>query len=83
MSSSMKRVARKQELAKRKAARKSMRVMERVLNSMPKNCSQCNREFDPNAPRALDEWRATVSPTGISIACPLCSIARGVQQGSL
>ena len=82
MSSSMKRVARKHELAQRKAARKSMRVMERVLNSMPKQCSQCSRDFDPSAPRALDEWRATVSPAGMSIMCPLCSIARGVQQSS-
>jgi len=73
------KIKRRQELQIRKASSKSMRAMEKALNSMPRSCSNCYKGFDPKSPGALDTWNVTVGPSGMTLMCPICVASSSVQ----
>lgn len=72
MGTSLKRIGRAADLKKRKEIRKSLKTAARHINSMPKQCSACAKEFDPSIEGALDSWRVGVGPEGTHIICPTC-----------
>ena len=79
MSSSLRKIKRAQNVARRKVAVKAMKTMERVVGSMPKSCSTCETPFDPHVPGALDSWRVSLSQDATLMTCPECWAKRSVQ----
>lgn len=72
MSSTVRKIARTQQVARQKAAKKVMRQMEHAVNSMPRQCNSCDLSFDPKEPNAIHTWRVSVSQTGTVLTCPKC-----------
>lgn len=79
MSSSLRKVKRAQEVAKRKLADKAMRHMQRAMNNMPKACSTCAAEFDPKVPGALESWHVSLSQDATLMTCPDCWTKQSAQ----
>lgn len=76
--SSLKKVKRAQDLRKRKSATKSLKIMERAVNSIPSECSTCGEVFDPKVPDALSTWHVSMSKEKTLMTCPKCWQIRSV-----
>ena len=73
MSSIKRQLNRKKQLKKRKQAQKKARVVEKQINTMPKQCAVCDADFNSADKEMLNQWRIAVWDDGrIELTCPKC-----------
>ena len=67
------KLRRKQELTRRKEAKKVSKQVSKALSSMPETCGECGTVFDRTNKENLDQWRIAVYDDGrVHLACPDC-----------
>ena len=75
MGSTLKRISRKEEVARRKSSNKAMKLVTQSIINMPKSCAMCKAHFDPKSPGALDTWHVKMSKVNTVksfLICPNC-----------
>ena len=73
MSSIKRQLNRKKQLKKRKQAQKKAKVIEKQINTMPKQCDVCGVDFDSTDKEMLNQWKIAVWDDGrIELTCPEC-----------